>query len=224
MKVVRIAFLSVGLGILVLVGALVPGRSGASSSAKPSDLGRMALTLIRYPYQKIPGYHIEFLPYSSSPGAGVYGVTTFWWGAPGGVSRIYVYPGETVRQIAGVTAFEIGHEVDGAYVFGQGGHGAIEKLLNYHPKSWFPSCVCSETRYLSGWYAASFSNRWSPGVGHNWSSVAPTPSGALALRMEQWLNPATSSVTTTTLWNGQPSITQRGGATFAGREPVPVTR
>ena len=73
------------------------------------------------------------------------------------MSTLYVYPGETVEQLAGITAFEIGHEVDAAYVEPQGGHDQIAAILGVHPASWAPECDCAEQGYLSGWYAAAFS-------------------------------------------------------------------
>ena len=51
---------------------------------------------------------------------------------------LYVYPGETVDQLAGITAFEIGHEVDAAAVEPQGGETQIENILGIHPASWAP--------------------------------------------------------------------------------------
>ena len=104
------------------------------------------------------------------------------------MSTLYVYPGETVERLAGITAFEIAHEVDAAYVEPRGGHDAIASILGVHPSSWAPQCDCAEQGYLSGWYAAAFSDYWSPGVGA-WSSLAPLPSGALLVAMEPWLDP-----------------------------------
>ena len=154
----------------------------------PAQLGAEALTLVRYPWQSIPGYSIQFLPISEAPSPSFYGNTTFTWGQAGGVSRLYVYPGETVLQLAGITAFEIGHEVDAAAVDPQGGEAQIEAILNMHPASWAPNCDCAEQDFLSGWYAAAFSDHWSPGVG-NWSRIAPEPTGAVLAAVEPWLNP-----------------------------------
>ena len=79
----------------------------APAALTPSQLGSQALALVRYPWQSIPGYSIQFLPISDAPSAGFYGNTTFTWGQPGGTSILYVYPGETVERLAGITAFEI---------------------------------------------------------------------------------------------------------------------
>ena len=160
----------------------------ASAPQTPAQLGAEALALVRYPWQNIPGYSIQFLPISEAPSPSFYGNTTFTWGRAGGVSRLYVYPGETVQQLAGITAFEIGHEVDAAAVDPQGGEAQIETILNIHPASWAPNCDCAEQGFLSGWYAAAFSDYWSPGVG-NWSRVAPEPTGAVLAAVEPWLNP-----------------------------------
>ncbi len=155
----------------------------------PAQLGAEALTLVRYPWQQIPGYSIQFLPIADAPSPTFYGNTTFTWGQTGGTSVLYVYPGETVERLAGITAFEIAHEVDAAAVEPGGGETQIENVLNYHPSSWSPNCDCAEQSFLSGWYAAAFSNYWSPGVG-NWSQlpVAP-PSGATLGEVAAWLNP-----------------------------------
>jgi hypothetical protein len=157
----------------------------------PSQLGAQALALVRYPWQKIPGYTIQFLPIADAPSPGFYGNTTFTWGQAGGTSVLYVYPGETVQRLAGITAFEIGHEVDAAAVEPQGGEAQIENVLGIHPASWAPDCDCAEQGFLSGWYAAAFSNYWSPGVGE-WSTLAPEPSGTVLASVEPWLNPSIS--------------------------------
>ncbi|HEX7460534.1 MAG TPA: hypothetical protein VF279_07870, partial [Acidimicrobiales bacterium] len=156
--------------------------------SSPQAMGATALALVRYPWQQVPGYSIQFLSIADAPSAGFYGNTNFTWGQTGGVSTLYVYPGETVQQLAGITAFEIGHEVDAAYVEPQGGHEQIAAILGVHPASWAPECDCAEQGYLSGWYAAAFSNYWSPGVGA-WSSLAPPPSGAILAAVQPWLDP-----------------------------------
>ena len=162
-----------------------------ASPDTPEAMGAAALELISYPWQKIPGYSIVFRSIAEAPSPGFYGNTVFTWGQAGGTSSIYVYPGETVERLAAITAFEIGHEVDAAYVQPQGGHDQIANMLGVHPPSWAPLCDCAEQGYLSGWYSAAFSNRWSPGVGE-WSSLAPAPSGAVLGTMEPWLDPRTT--------------------------------
>ena len=157
----------------------------------PDAMGAAALALVRYPWQQLPGYSIRFLPIADAPSPGFYGNTDFTWGQKGGVSTLYVYPGETVERLAGITAFEIGHEVDAAYVEPQGGHAQISAALGINPPSWAPECDCAEQGYLSGWYAAAFSNYWSPGVGA-WSTLAPPPSGAILTAVEPWLDPSLS--------------------------------
>jgi hypothetical protein len=155
----------------------------------PDQLGAQALALVRYPWHNLPGYTIQFLPISDAPSPGFYGNTTFTWGQSGGNSVLYVYPGETAATLAGITAFEIGHEVDASAVEPQGGEAQIENILDIHPASWAPNCDCAEQGFLSGWYAAAFSNYWSPGVG-NWSTIAPGPTGAILTAVEPWLNPS----------------------------------
>jgi hypothetical protein len=166
-----------------------------TASLTPAQMGAQALALVRYPWQSIPGYTIEFLPIADAPSAGFYGNTTFTWGKTGGQSILYVYPGETVDRLAAITAFEIGHEVDAAGVEplnGSTGHAAIENIIGVHPASWAPDCDCAEQGFLSGWYAAAFSNYWSPGVG-DWSDVAAEPTGAILTALEPYLNPPISS-------------------------------
>jgi hypothetical protein len=161
----------------------------ASTPLTPDQLGAQALTLVRYPWQNLPGYTIQFLPISDAPSPGFYGNTSFTWGQAGGNSVLYVYPGETVERLAAITAFEIGHEVDASAVEPEGGEAQIENILDIHPASWAPNCDCAEQGFLSGWYAAAFSNYWSPGVG-DWSAIAPEPTGATLTAIEPWLNPS----------------------------------
>jgi len=163
----------------------------APDPTSPDGMGAAALALVRYPWQRLPGYSIQFLPIADAPSPGFYGNTSFAWGKAGGVSTLYVYPGETVDHLAGITAFEIAHEVDAAYVEPQGGHEQIAAILGVHPASWAPECDCAEQGYLSGWYAAAFSNYWSPGVGA-WSTLAPPPSGAVLAAVQPWLDPKVS--------------------------------
>jgi len=165
-----------------------PAVAATTASPTPDQLGAEALSQVRYPWQSIPGYSIRFLPIGDAPSPGFLGNTSFTWGRTGGVSSLYVYPGESVQKLAGIIAFEIGHEVDAASVEPQGGEAAIEAILGIHPASWAPNCDCSEQGFLSGWYAAAFSNYWSPGVG-NWSPLAPEPSGPELAAVEPWLNP-----------------------------------
>jgi len=167
---------------------VAPVAAPVVDTSSPQAMGAAALTLVRYPWQQVPGYSIQFLSIADAPSAGFYGNTNFTWGQTGGVSTLYVYPGETVQQLAGITAFEIGHEVDAAYVEPQGGHEQIAAILGIHPASWAPECDCAEQGYLSGWYAAAFSNYWSPGVGA-WSTLAPPPSGATLAAVQPWLDP-----------------------------------
>jgi hypothetical protein len=165
-----------------------PAPAPAPAALTPTQMGAQALALVRYPWQQIPGYSIQFLPISDAPSPGFYGNTTFTWGQAGGTSDLYVYPGESVATLAGITAFEIGHEVDAAAVEPEGGEAQIENVLGIHPASWAPNCDCAEQGFLSGWYAAAFSNYWSPGVG-DWSQLAPEPSGGVLAAIEPWLNP-----------------------------------
>jgi hypothetical protein len=171
--------------------ATVPTTTPSAADLTPAQLGAEALTLVRYPWQRIPGYTIQFLPISDAPSPGYYGNTTFTWGHTGGTSVLYVYAGETVQRLAAITAFEIGHEVDAAAVEPQGGETQIENVLGIHPASWAPDCDCAEQGFLSGWYAAAFSNYWSPGVG-TFSTLAAEPTGSVLAEVAPWLNPTIS--------------------------------
>ncbi len=166
-----------------------PPTTAPPADPTPQQLGAEALTLVRYPWQSIPGYSIQFLPISDAPSSGFYGNTDFTWGQTGGTSTLYVFSGETVQQLAGIIAFEIAHEVDAAAVDPQGGHTQIENIIGLHPASWAPDCDCAEQGYLSGWYAAAFSNYWSPGVGQ-WATIAPEPSGSELAAVAPWLDPS----------------------------------
>jgi hypothetical protein len=179
---------AVGAAAATAAANLTPATTATTVPDTPDAMGAAALALVRYPWQQLPGYSIVFLPISQAPSPGFYGNTSFSWGQPGGTSTLYVFPGETVDQLAGIIAFEIGHEVDAAYVEPQGGHAQIESLLGIDPSSWAPQCDCAEQDYLSGWYASAFSNYWSPGVG-NWSTLAPEPTGATLAAVEPWLDP-----------------------------------
>jgi hypothetical protein len=174
--------------VLAATPATTAPAPAPTTALTPVQMGDQALALVRYPWQQIPGYSIQFLPISDAPSPGFYGNTTFTWGRAGGTSDLYVYPGESVATLAGITAFEIGHEVDAAAVEPGGGEAQVENVLGIHPASWAPNCDCAEQGFLSGWYAAAFSNYWSPGVG-NWSQLAPEPSGAVLAAIEPWLNP-----------------------------------
>ncbi len=167
----------------------VPTAAPVGAAPSVQQLGAEALALVRYPWQELPGYSITFEPASDAPVPGFEGNTTFTWGKPGGTSVLYVSPGESVQRLAGITAFEIAHEVDAVAVEPKGGHAQIEDVLGIHPASWAPNCDCAEQGFLSGWYAAAFSNYWSPGVGQ-WSTLAPMPSGAVLAAVEPWLDPA----------------------------------
>ena len=70
-----------------------PAPAAAPADLTPSQMGAQALALVRYPWQRIPGYSIQFLPIADAPSPGFYGNTTFTWGQTGGTSVLYVYPG-----------------------------------------------------------------------------------------------------------------------------------
>ena len=155
-------------------------------------MGAAALALVRYPWQQIPGYSIQFLPITDAPSPGFYGNTDFTWGEPGGVSTLYVYPGETVERLAGIIGLR-DRPRGRCRLRRAPGRPRPDRgrSSGCHPASWAPECDCAEQGYLSGWYAAAFSDYWSPGVG-DWSTLAPPPSGATLTAVEPWLDPRVS--------------------------------
>ncbi len=56
----------------------------------PDQMGAEALTLVRYPWQSIPGYSIQFLPIADAPSPGFYGNTTFTWGSRGHLGPLHL--------------------------------------------------------------------------------------------------------------------------------------
>ena len=70
-----------------------PAPAATTADLTPAQMGAQALALVRYPWQSIPGYSIQFLPIADAPSPGFYGNTTFTWGQAGGTSVLYVYPG-----------------------------------------------------------------------------------------------------------------------------------
>jgi hypothetical protein len=146
------------------VTVTVPGDWSASPGLQ--GIAEEALGMVRYDWQRFPNYAIHFLPIGDAPFAGAYSDTqpSPGWGSYG-YSDLYVFPGESAAQLAGITTFEIGHEVDYAVLAPAGGRQAIENDLGIHPATWVPNCNCAEQNFMSGWFAAAFSDFWSPGVG-----------------------------------------------------------
>jgi len=142
----------------------------AVSEPAPGDsIGVQALRLIQYPWAKL-GYQIAF----HGPRDGFFGLTDCR------LHRIdiYVAPGQSVAQVAYVTAFEIGHAIDCSLV--TNGHEAEWTILrNFNVRgSWFPSCSCSEDNFGSGDFSEVFA-RWQVGPIYPWrSTLAPAPTAA----------------------------------------------
>ena len=101
---------------------------------------------------------------------------------------LYVYPGETVDRLAGITAFEIAHEVDAAAVQPQGGEAQIENAPGHPPRQLGAHLRLCRAGLPLGLVRRSVLDYWSPGVG-DWSPLAPMPTGAPLAAVQPWLNP-----------------------------------
>ena len=125
--------------------------------------------MIRYPWTKL-GYPIAF----HGPKAGFLGLTD----CRTHHIDIYVAKGQSVAQVAYVTAFEIGHAIDCSNQVP--GHQAEWPTLRgfHYAGPWYPSCSCSEDRFASGDFAEVFA-RWQVGAFYPWrSTLAPPPNAA----------------------------------------------
>ena len=89
---------------------------------------------------------------------------------------IYVRSYQTVRQVAFVTAFELGHAVDCSTMTDQ--RRAQWAAIRGFPTgwTWFPGCLCTEDHYGSGDFSMVFANWLVSDSGYSWrSALAPPP-------------------------------------------------
>ena len=84
----------------------------------------------RYPWQQLPGYSIQFLPISDAPSPGILRQHQLHLGPAGRDVHDLRLPRRDRRQAGRHHHFEIGHEVDAAYVEPEGGHDQIGASWN----------------------------------------------------------------------------------------------
>jgi len=110
-----------------------------------------------------------------------------------GTKQIYIYirPSQTIRQIAFVIAFELGHAVDCGFM--TDAERAEWAGIRGFPAgwTWFPGCLCTEDNFGSGDISMVFANWLVPNGGFRWrGNLAPPPSGDQLNRLMPYLRPA----------------------------------
>jgi hypothetical protein len=141
----------------------------AAEPTTPEGKGQAALRLISYPWQKL-GYSVSY----TGENAGLLGKANC------GTHQItiYVRSSQTVRQVAFVTAFELGHAVDCGLMNDQK-RSEWAQIRGFAPGwTWFPNCLCTEDNYGSGDISMVFANWLVPDGGYRWRSnlAGPPPS------------------------------------------------
>jgi hypothetical protein len=141
-----------------------------ASSTGPEGVGQQALAMLSYPYQRF-GYAISYLP----PKPGYLGETFL------GSHQIHVYvrPDESVREVAFVTAFELGHAVD-VTTMNPARRASWAGIRGWSASTaWFPPCDCTEDSYGSGDFSDVFASWLVPGGWGQWrSNLGPPPTAA----------------------------------------------
>jgi hypothetical protein len=151
--------------------APTPAPAPAPEPTTPEAKGQAALGIVgaSYPWQKL-GYGITYT--GENPGLlGKANCSTHQ-------ITIYVRSSQTVRQVAFVTAFELGHAVDCGHMNDQK-RAEWAQLRGFAPGwTWFPSCLCTEDNYGSGDISMVFANWVVPNGGYRWRSnlAGPPPS------------------------------------------------
>ena len=152
--------------------APAPQPSAAPATAEPTtpeSKGAAALELISYPWQRL-GYSVSYT--GENPGLlGKANCSTHQ-------ITIYVRSSQTVRQVAFVTAFELGHAVDCGLMTDQK-RAEWAQIRGFAPGwTWFPNCLCTEDNYGSGDISMVFANWLVPNGGYRWRSnlAGPPPS------------------------------------------------
>lgn len=143
----------------------------AAEPTTPEGKGQAALDIVggAYPWQKL-GYSVTY----TGENAGLLGKANC------GTHQItiYVRSTQTVRQVAFVTAFELGHAVDCGLMNDQK-RAEWAKIRGFAPGwTWFPNCLCTEDNYGSGDISMVFANWLVPNGGYRWRSnlAGPPPS------------------------------------------------
>ncbi|MEA3056918.1 MAG: hypothetical protein QOD30_2350 [Actinomycetota bacterium] len=149
--------------------AEAPAPAPAAEPTTPEGKGQAALDLISYPWQKL-GYSVTYT--GENPGLlGKANCSTHQ-------ITIYVRSSQTVRQVAFVTAFELGHAVDCGLMNDQK-RNEWAQIRGFAPGwTWFPNCLCTEDNYGSGDISMVFANWLVPNGGYRWRSnlAGPPPS------------------------------------------------
>jgi hypothetical protein len=151
------------------------------AATTPQERGAQALELIGHPWERL-GYSVTF----EGPDPGLLGKadcnTNEIW--------VYVRPSQTIRQIAFVTAFELGHAVDCGFMTDEE-RSEWASIRGFAPGwTWFPSCVCSEDDFGSGDISMVFATWLVPDGGYGWrSNLAPQPDAAQLEQLMPYLVP-----------------------------------
>ena len=160
--------------------APAPAPAPAPTPATPQAMGAAALELIDYPWERL-GYSLSF----EGPQDGLLGKTTC------ATKSVYVYvrPSQTVRQVAFVTAFELGHAIDcGTMTDARRAEWAA--IRGFAPGwTWFPSCLCTEDSFGSGDISMVFADWLVPDGGYGWRSNLAGPPGASITDLMPYLRP-----------------------------------
>jgi hypothetical protein len=150
--------------------SVAPPPALAAGPATAVSRGSEALGLLTYSWQRF-GFTLQFL----DGRAGLLGKTDC------GTKEmtVYVRDGQSARQIAFVTAFEIAHAVDCATMNPQRRQEWANLRGFGAGWTWFPSCLCSEDGYGSGDFAMVFANWLVPDGGLGWRSRLARPPSTL---------------------------------------------
>jgi len=148
-------------------------------SGTPAERGAQALELIDYPWERL-GYTVTF----EGANSGLLGKAD----CNTGEIWIYVRPKQTIRQIAFVTAFELGHAVDCGFMTDEA-RSEWAAIRGFAPGwTWFPSCVCAEDDFGSGDISMVFATWLVPDGGYGWrSNLAPPPDAAQLEQLKPYL-------------------------------------
>lgn len=158
-----------------------PAPVAAPSPSTPEEKGARALELIDYPWQRL-GYSVTF----AGPKAGLLGKAN----CDTHQITVFVRPAQTVRQVAFVTAFELGHAVDCGTMNDQR-RAEWAAIRGFAPGwTWFPSCMCTEDSFGSGDISMVFATWLVPNGGYGWRSKLAPPPGASITQLLPYLRPA----------------------------------
>ena len=159
--------------------APAPSPAPAPAANTPQEKGAQALAMIDYDWQRL-GYSVSF----EGPNPGLLGK------ADCNTDEIFIYvrPDQSVRQVAFVTAFELGHAVDCGFMTDQS-RSEWASIRGFAPGwTWFPSCVCTEDDFGSGDISMVFATWLVPDGGYGWrSNLAPEPDAAQLQRLLPYL-------------------------------------